>query len=260
VIDDRKAAVRLLARRGAEPRKPDEIAAEEDLMGRKQAMRFTRGNISMQMGNVAEGVRERSRGSGEERILAPADFSDMRSFRRFLEAASSKIPGEEFLTSSSEHTAAVVDFLFEHTEGVVEILTDRLDPAIYAHDDAIHGAKAFLDRTRAAYKDHPSIFILYEAQVNLNEHLLLKEVRGVPGWDKAVSFKRVPGDLTSQYTSHFVVSDAKHFMFQPERTTPGALVQFNAPEFSARLHSGFGELWHEVVGREHIGPSIQTVP
>ena len=53
MIDDRTAALRLLLRRGVEPR--DVVKADQALFG-ANATRTARGNISMHLGNVLTGA------------------------------------------------------------------------------------------------------------------------------------------------------------------------------------------------------------
>jgi hypothetical protein len=175
--------------------------------------------------------------------VAEEGFSDLRTYRAFLDAVSAKTPGEPFITRSAKHAAVVVSFLFRRAERTVEILTSHLDREIYGDPDVIMEAQSFLSRSKAAHDDQPNIYILHEDPIRFHDHPLVRAISKIRGWENEIVFREVPSAVSQSYTFHFMLSDQKHFMFRQDRASPEALVQFNEPDFGQQLHRSFRKIW-----------------
>lgn len=136
------------------------------------------------------------------------------------------------------HARVIVSLAFAHAKKTILLLSNRLDPELYADDDFLDEAKSFLTKRRAKLR------ILVESEIDPQHRLveLLREHR-----DK-VTLKRVPSDVQERYDFNFMVVDDKGYRFETDRAEHQAIVMFNsedgqhAEELIARLKGGFRNL------------------
>jgi hypothetical protein len=170
---------------------------------------------------------------------------DLDAYRKYVADAAEVIPGEVFLNRYVEHAAIIVEYLFRKAQDTVEILTGRLNPAIYGTHDTVRAAIDFLDRTaRRESHQEPRLYILTEDGIDQHTHPLLLRARETQ-FLKQIELRQVPDTIKSTYNFHFTVADNMHYRCKESRGIQEAVVQFNSPDAGLRLHSEFRRV-HEL--------------
>jgi hypothetical protein len=175
----------------------------------------------------------------DARRVRDLDPGNEDTYREYVRAAAEAEPCEVFLNRYVRHAAIIVEYLFRKAEFSVEILTGRLNPAIYGDHSTVRAAIDFLDRTaRVENSAGQRLCILTEDGVDQNAHPLFVRARE-SHFSRLIELRRVPDAVKLIYNFHFAVADQKHYRCKESRGIEEAVVQFNAPDVGMSLHANF---------------------
>jgi hypothetical protein len=152
--------------------------------------------------------------AGRVRELGPGHED---TYREYVEAAASAERCEVFLNRYVAHAAIIVEYLFRNAQFSVEILTGRLNPAIYGDHSTVRAAIDFLDRT--ANLDNSTghkLCILTEEGVDQNTHPLFIRARD-SHFAKLIELRRVPDTVKHTFNFHFALADNMHYRCKEPR-------------------------------------------
>jgi hypothetical protein len=177
---------------------------------------------------------------------------DVDAYREYVADRAEKEPYEVFLNRYPEHAAVIIEFLFRKANQKVEILTGKLSPKIYGDPDTVRAAINFLDRTaKLAQSAGPRLCILTEDEISPESHPLFVRARESK-FLALIALRHVPTIIKHTYQFHFTIADSKHYRCKEVRRLPEAVVQFNAPDAGANLHSIFEKVFERSEPRDLV--------
>ena len=126
---------------------------------------------------------------------------------------------QEFSTFNKDmlHAQIVVCTALEYAEDRVRLLSNRLDPDLYASVWFNDAARGFL--ARGGHLD-----ILVETDVGADHPLMSLQAEAGPD---RMAIHRVPDAIVDGYDFNFMVMDDRGFRFEENRDEPKALVVFD---------------------------------
>lgn len=164
----------------------------------------------------------------------------MRSLNDYAQALESAlVTGGEFVAFNDDmaHATIVICLATRHAKKRIRLLSNKLDPQLYATPWFGKEARKLVDERKA------HLSILVESEIEEGHPIILLS-REFP--DK-VTILRVPDDLLSRYRYNFMVVDQQGYRFEHDREEPRALVSLNGRskehrEFTERLTEIFDDL------------------
>jgi restriction system protein len=165
-------------------------------------------------------------------------------YRSFVQQFASTGSGGPFTSSRSEHVAIVISQLFLTATKEVLILTNSLNPHIFADKEVVDAAKAFLQRNPQG-----NIRIISEEPIQSNHPLLHALGHGA-------QCRIVPAELRKLMTFHFVVTDGQSFRLETDSRKPEAIVQFGNKEMGERMRQTFDTIFMQGI----VSSNIAKVP
>lgn len=116
----------------------------------------------------------------------------------------------------SGHATIVVGAIFEHAKEHVRVLSNHLDPVVYANPFVEERMLAFLD-------GGGKLDVLVESDIDMDHAIYRMAER----FADQISVRRVPDQLQGTYPFNFIVMDDAGYRFERDRGSPQALVAFH---------------------------------
>ena len=160
---------------------------------------------------------------------------EMDTYRSHVESLAIRLNGETVMNRSPDHAGVIIEWVFNSSSDVVQILTSRLAEEVYCKPLLIEAAVAFLRRPNS------HVEILAEVPLNRAEHGFLRALDTAGLGDK-VKLAVVPKPLQHQYSFNFALGDGKNFRFEESRSSFDALAQFGSSEVGEKLRAVFNDL------------------
>jgi hypothetical protein len=160
---------------------------------------------------------------------------EMDEYRSHVETLATKLDGETVMNRSPEHAGVIIEWVFNSSSDVVQILTSCLAEEVYCKRPLIDAAVKFLRRP------HAHIEILSESKISRDEHQFLHAIDEA-GLGGKVTLRFVPKRLQDQYKFNFAIGDGKNFRYEESRTSFDALAQFGSTEVGEKLRGIFNDL------------------
>ena len=145
-------------------------------------------------------------------------FDDsLNGYARELDRAPKK--GDEFANYNKDmvHATIVVCTAFRYAKQRIRLLSQKLDPALYAGPWFMEEINGFLERKG-------ELNVLVETDVEPS-HELMKLAKENPN---QISVRRVPESLLDRYLFNFMVVDDIGYRLEHDRKEPAAVFAFNS--------------------------------
>lgn len=157
------------------------------------------------------------------------------SYRELVQKLARERTGEPVFNTSLDHAGVLIEAMFQHARGSVNILTGKLNARVYGREEVVQQARLFLadpghevrilieDASEEALREHP----FFEAfSDNSNLHV-----------------KLVNRDLAPGYKFHFTVMDGDSYRFERDKESPAAVAAFGDTEGATSMSTFFDALW-----------------
>lgn len=122
------------------------------------------------------------------------------------------------------HAHAVVCLAFRHADSNICLLSQKLDPELYA-------SPWFLEEAQGFFHHGGRLRILVET--DLDEHHPVHQL--AERNPAALEMQRVPDDLKAKYRYNYMVVDDVGYRFERDRDEPRAVVVFHDEDKGARM-------------------------
>jgi hypothetical protein len=166
----------------------------------------------------------------------PVDvYRPMDVYRTHVEKMAALADGGPILNRSPEHASVIIEWVFNTSSTIVEILTAKLDPDVYGKEGLVAAALEFLARNNSR------IEILSETVIDRGSHPLLSAL-DTAGFSDRVRLNLVPADKLKSYAFNFAVGDSKNFRFEQSRDSFEAVAHFGRDNVGKKLHEIFLDL------------------
>lgn len=138
------------------------------------------------------------------------------------------------LNGSEEHAAIIVERMFAHAEDRMQILTRRLDPAIYSIDPVVEQAKSFASNPNG----QTQILVEDISDQSLKLHDMY-ELTALANFE----IRRLPIGMASQIGFNYSVMDRRGYRYENDKSKVDAIVRFDDEEFAEEASQYFDKLW-----------------
>jgi hypothetical protein len=171
----------------------------------------------------------------QEMSMTATQLPEIDAYRSHVETLAVKLDGETVLNRSPEHAGVIIEWVFNSSSEIVQILTSRLAEEVYCKQPLIEAAIKFLQRP------HARIEILAETDIDCAGHLFLRAIDD-SGFGDKLSLSVLPKPLQERYHFNFALGDGKNFRFEESRLSFDALARFGAADVGNKLQLIFNDL------------------
>jgi hypothetical protein len=160
----------------------------------------------------------------------------MDDYREEVERLALERTGEPFYNSSIDHAAVIIEKMFRHAAREVCIITKNLNGRVFAQDEVVSEAQAFLSNA-----NHKVRILMEDDASCLSEgHAFVRGLRQHPG---GYEMKQIPATLLEAVKYHFTLTDDDSYRFEPDKNKWEAVAAFGDKPNADRLRSAFESIW-----------------
>ena len=172
-------------------------------------------------------------GASEQAQPSTAE-TELDAYRRMVADIAAAGDGRVIMNRTAEHAAVVIENVFRHAKGSVEILTGHLY-------DGIYGVPQVLDAVDKFLSPDPSrrVCVVAEKPIDPNHPFFAAIKKHRPDFN----VKLITSELEKATPFHFCVADELNFRFEPDKTKYAAHGRFGVPEIGKKLSQTFQRLY-----------------
>ena len=170
---------------------------------------------------------------------------ELAAYRKKVFDLAEQKNGDPIFNGSKEQASIVVEGLFSCATKTIRILTEFLDPSIYATYEVIVTARDFLSAS-----DDRRLEILMEDTTAARMNPFLFMLSTFPN----LRVMRVSETIRAQYASHCVIADDDSYRFRENKTKPFAIAAFGDPKGGRVLTEFFLDIWQHAEDFEATYP------
>ncbi|MDE0006246.1 MAG: hypothetical protein OXQ29_26455 [Rhodospirillaceae bacterium] len=162
-------------------------------------------------------------------------MESLNSYAMRLERALKKDKEYRDYNKDARHATVVLSVSFRHAKQEIRLLSNKLDPELYASPGFLSEFYPFLGDPEKRLR------ILVESDIE-ERHPIMVAARDYPD---RLTIKRVPEDVVGQYPFNFMIVDRKGYRFESDRADFAAMVEFNndhARYLVGQLEKAFDQL------------------
>jgi len=145
------------------------------------------------------------------------------------------------LNGSEAHAAIIIERMFANAQSGMQILTRRLDPAIYADEDVLLQAESFASNPSS----QTQILVEDISDESLKIHDMSKLADALPN----IEIRRVSPSLSAKLRFNYSVMDRKIYRFESDKTRVNATVRRDDIDFAGEAANYFDVLWEDSAAR-----------
>ena len=155
----------------------------------------------------------------------------MNEYKKAVEAALARRNGDPVIANRSvDHAAVVLECMFKAANRTVEIIANRLNPAVYDKPEVIAAAEALLSAKNC------TIDVLVESDVAAERQFVRVLTAKYPN---KFSIVHVPAEVAEAYSYNFCVVDDDCYRFEADRKNCDATIQFGNTAIASKIHETF---------------------